>query len=90
MNETTHAGKSFAQAGELIRAWLQENNPAVGEIRFDAQLTAEGILDSFQFVNFLLYIEYVRGAEIDRSMVDPKSFATINAILANFFGGPAA
>lgn len=78
------------RVSELLCVWLRQNNLAVTAIDFDANLTAEGILDSFQFVNFLLYIEHVRGSEIDRSLIDAKSFSTVNSILKNFFGGEPA
>lgn len=87
MHNLFQAADRASSVTEMLTAWLRESNPAAGDFGPDSQLTSEGILDSFQFVNFLLYIEHIRGAEIDRSRIDPKAFATLNSIVQNFFDG---
>ena len=67
-----------------IVCWLQENNPAVNEVDLDANLLAEGIIDSFKFVGFLLYLESLLGKSIEREKIVPETFQTVNRILANF------
>lgn len=78
-----------AQVVEKLKSWLRKMNPDAGEINIDSLLMEEGILDSFQFVNFLLYIEEILGHQIDRSNVIPESFATLEVILATFFESQA-
>jgi acyl carrier protein len=71
---------------EGIVRWLRENNPAVGHVDPDANLLAEGIIDSFKFVGFLLHLESLLGRPIEREKVVPESFQSVNRILANFAG----
>jgi acyl carrier protein len=68
-----------------VKAWLLTVNKEAGEVGWDTDLIAEGILDSLQMVNFLLYIEEVRGREIREQMIRPECFQSLRAIYENFF-----
>lgn len=52
----------------------------------DANLITEGALDSLEMVNFLLYIEEIRGEEIPEELIQPSNFASLRVICDKFFG----
>jgi len=70
-----------------LRDWLAAKNGRAGEITMDTDLINEGVLDSLQMVNFLLYIEEIRGREIPEAMVQPAYFTSLRVIYDTFFHG---
>ncbi|HYU34100.1 MAG TPA: acyl carrier protein [Thermoanaerobaculia bacterium] len=68
-----------------VKAWLLSVNREAGDVGWDTDLIAERVLDSLQMVNFLLYIEEVRGREIGEQMIRPECFQSLRAIYDNFF-----
>lgn len=71
---------------DAVKAWLLQNNPSLADVPAEANLLGEGILDSFQFINFIMHVEHVRGSKIDRERVRPEAFRTLADIAANFLG----
>lgn len=65
---------------ELLRGWLQEANPEMSEIADDTDIIDSRVLSSLQFVEFILYIEEVRGSSIDFDQVDIESVRTLKNI----------
>lgn len=66
--------------------WLKIRKPELGDIPIDADLVAEGILDSLQFVNFLFVIEQLREEPIPQDLVIPSNFVSLESIASNFLG----
>lgn len=69
---------------EQLLTWLREHNPALEEIDLDEDLLKSRMLDSLQFVNFMLVIEELRGAPIPSELVIPANFATLRIIERTF------
>jgi acyl carrier protein len=69
-----------------LRNWIiSSNQKAAADIGIDTQLINEGMLDSLQMVNFLLYIEELRGREIPEALIQPECFASLRVIHDTFF-----
>jgi len=68
-----------------LRRWISSTNERTIEIGLDTRLIDEGVLDSLQMVNFLLYIEEIRGCEIPETLIQPRYFISLRVILDTFF-----
>ena len=69
-----------------LRDWITDRHQRFAEIGMDANLITEGALDSLEMVNFLLYIEEIRGEEIPEELIQPSNFASLRVICDKFFG----
>lgn len=68
-----------------LRDWLATTNAAVRRVELDTRLIEEGVLDSLQMVNFILYIEEVRGRELPEAFIQPEYFVSLRIIHDTFF-----
>jgi acyl carrier protein len=68
-----------------LREWVALTKPQTVEIGLDTDLINEGVLDSLEMVNFLLYIEEIRGQEIPEALVQPRYFTSLRVIHDTFF-----
>jgi acyl carrier protein len=68
-----------------LRDWVALTRPQTIEIGLDTDLIGEGALDSLDMVNFLLYIEEIRGQEIPEAFVQPEYFISLRVIHDTFF-----
>ncbi len=68
-----------------LRDWVALTKPHTVEIGLDTHLINEGVLDSLEMVNFLLYIEEIRGQEIPEAFVQPQYFSSLRVIHNTFF-----
>jgi acyl carrier protein len=68
-----------------LRSWIASANQQPSEIGMDTDLIKEGLLDSLQMVNFLLYIESIRGEEIPEALIQPEYFVSLRVIHDTFF-----
>lgn len=68
-----------------LRGWIEEKNKRATNVGLDTDLINEGALDSLQMVNFLLFIEELRGEEIPEAMVRPVYFVSLRKIHDSFF-----
>ncbi len=66
---------------ELIVHWVRDNrqpgDPRELEITSETDLMAAGLLDSFGFVDLLLFVETQTGIKIDLLDVDPSEFTIV-------------
>jgi acyl carrier protein len=69
---------------ELIIQWVRDNrqpgdfsNPEITE---STDLMAEGLLDSFGFVDLLLFLEGQTGTRVDLTDVDPSEFTVVKSL----------
>jgi acyl carrier protein len=72
---------------EKLRDWIASTKRQEVEINLDTNLIGEGALDSLEMVNFLLYIEEVRGREIPEALIQPEYFTSLRVIHDTFFRG---
>ncbi|WP_306321434.1 MULTISPECIES: acyl carrier protein [unclassified Streptomyces] len=61
--------------------WIQATNPEAGEIAEDLDIIETRSVTSLQFVEFLLFIEELRGAPIPPDDMDIDSFRTLRSIV---------
>lgn len=68
-----------------LKEFILSVNPQAESVGLDTQLIEEGVMDSMAMVNFLLYIEELRGAEIPEQFIQPEYFTTLRVIFSTFF-----
>ncbi len=75
---------SEAQLVDLVITWVRGNhrpgNSRNGEISADTDLIAGGLLDSFGFIDLILFIESQSGCKIDLTDVDPSEFCVVKGL----------
>jgi len=68
----------------LIVQWVRNNRQAEDfadpEITEDTDLMASGILDSYGFVDLLLFLEQQTGNKVDLAEVDPTAFTIVKSL----------
>ena len=71
-----------------LRGWIlnRSKNPPKGELTDTTAILDEGILSSLDVVEFVLYIESLRGDEVDADAIEPEAFTSIDTLYATFFG----
>ena len=72
---------------QTLKSWLLELecNKGLTDIDPDENLIEQGLIDSLEFVNFLLLVEEQRGEEIPSIEIELEKFKTLNTILKNYF-----
>ncbi len=75
-----------------LRAWIVERAALDGsfELEDEQQIIGEGLLSSLDVVELVLFIEHLRGEEIDLDLLRPESFESINALYKSFFSSAIA
>ena len=84
MSEIQDKGVGLTAVTKL-REWIAAKNQLVTEIEMDTDLIKDGVLDSLQMVNFLLYIEEILGKEIPEAFIQPEYFVSLRMIRDTFF-----
>jgi len=84
-----------------LRAWIADANAsrdaagaagaagAASALGVDTRLIDEGVLDSLQMVNFILFIEELSGRELPEALIQPERFVSLRVIHDTFFADPA-
>lgn len=72
---------------QKLRDWiLKHAKTAPGPTFSDqTQLLEEGILSSLDIVEFVLFIESLRGEDVDVDDIEPEVFTSIDTLHAAFF-----
>lgn len=68
-----------------LRAWVSERSRR--ELTDSMPLFETGLLSSLEVVELLLFIEGIKGEQIDLENVDPDILTSIDTIYKGFFGG---
>jgi acyl carrier protein len=76
---------SETQLADLVVAWVKQNqqvpmSPCDVQINADTDLLSSGLLDSFGFVDLILYIESLDGCRVDLGDADPSEFTVIKGL----------
>ena len=76
---------SEAQLIDLVVEWVKNNRrvPAStgeAEINADTDLLSSGLIDSFGFVDLIMYIESMEGCRVDLVDADPGEFTVIRGL----------
>ncbi|KUL39349.1 hypothetical protein ADL22_15890 [Streptomyces sp. NRRL F-4489] len=75
---------SDAVIGKLAD-WIKEKNPEILELPEDLDIVETRTVTSLQFVEFLLYIEELRGSPIPADAMEIDSFRTLRSIADRHF-----
>jgi acyl carrier protein len=72
---------------QMLREWVQIANPTAAALQLDPEtdLIKSRILESFQVVELLLFIEQRTGRQVLAEHLSPDTFRTLNSIFRNFF-----
>ena len=70
-----------------LRAWIQERAKAKidGELTDETPLLESGLLSSLDVTELIVYLEYLRGEEIDIEKLEPGLLRNINTLYQGFF-----
>jgi acyl carrier protein len=75
---------SEAQLVDLVINWVRSNdrpgNSRNGEVSPDTDLIASGMLDSFGFIDLIVFIESQSGCRIDLTDVEPNEFCIVKGL----------
>ncbi|MCB9885704.1 MAG: acyl carrier protein [Planctomycetes bacterium] len=79
MSETEHRRQ--------LRDWIKNRSrqEGAGAITDDTAILEEGILSSLDIVELVLFIESLRGSDVDLESIDPEAFTSVNTIYTAFF-----
>jgi acyl carrier protein len=67
---------------ELLASWFRANKPTSdgAKITADTELLGSGLLDSFDFLDLIVFIENKTGKKIDLSVADPNQFSLVRGL----------
>lgn len=72
------------QLVDLVINWVRSNhrpgNSPNGDISPDTDLIASGMLDSFGFIDLIVFMESQSGCRIDLTDVDPHDFCIVKGL----------
>lgn len=70
-----------------LRDWILKHAKTAPSSAFSdqTQLLEEGILSSLDIVEFVLFIESLRGEDVDVDDIEPEVFTSIDTLYAAFF-----
>jgi acyl carrier protein len=66
----------------LLTDWLKTNKQASNDLQvsMETELLGSGLLDSFDFLDLIVYIEGRTGNKIDLAMADPNEFSLVRGL----------
>lgn len=67
---------------ELLAEWFRANKQTSTDLKItaDTELLGSGLLDSFDFLDVIVYIENKTGKKIDLSIADPNQFSLVSGL----------
>lgn len=73
-----------------LREWIAKHakKPLTADFSDQTPVLEEGFLSSLDVVEFVLYIEDLRGNEVDADAIEPEAFTNIDTLYAAFFRSP--
>jgi acyl carrier protein len=83
---------SEAEIKAKLREWILKRSKKqlrAEELTDETPVVESGLLSSLDIVEFVLYMESLRGAEIDADDLEPAVFANTNTMYATFFAKEA-
>jgi acyl carrier protein len=66
----------------LLTNWIKTNKQASNDLQvsMDTELLGSGLLDSFDFLDLIVYIEGQSGQKIDLAVADPNEFSVVRGL----------
>jgi acyl carrier protein len=73
-----------------LRDWIAKHakKPLTADFSDQTPVLEEGFLSSLDVVEFVLYIEDLRGSEVDADAIEPEAFTNIDTLYSAFFRSP--
>jgi len=70
-----------------LRDWIARHakRPLAAKFDDETPVLELGILSSLDVVEFVLYIESLRGNEVDADNIEPEAFTNVNTLYSAFF-----
>ena len=70
-----------------LKRWILEHTKAQvsSDLTDDTPILEQGILSSLDIVEFVLYIESLRGEEVDTDAIEPEVFTSVETLWKGFF-----
>lgn len=70
-----------------LRDWIAKHakKPLAADFNDETPVLELGILSSLDVVEFVLFIENLRGDEVDADNIEPEAFTNINTLHSAFF-----
>lgn len=70
-----------------LKKWIVAHSkvPVTGELPDDTPILERGILSSLDIVELVLFIESLRGDEVDTEAIEPAVFTSIDTLYSGFF-----
>jgi len=70
-----------------LKRWILDHTKAQlkGDLLDDTPILEQGILSSLDIVEFVLYIESLRGEEVDTDSIEPEVFTSVDTLWDGFF-----
>jgi acyl carrier protein len=75
---------------QQLKEWIANRSKiriADGQLTDDTRILEAGYLSSLDIVEFVLYIESLRGEEVDLDDLEPEVFESTNTMYQTFFAG---
>ncbi|MBN8613372.1 MAG: acyl carrier protein [Deltaproteobacteria bacterium] len=70
-----------------LEQWIRDHaKTPIGAIAGDTPLLEKGILSSLDIVELVLFIESLKGEEVDPDAIEPDTFKNLDAMMRGFFG----
>jgi acyl carrier protein len=66
---------------QLIGSWIRKNKNENVQVTPDTELLGSGLLDSFDFLDLIVYVEGETGAKVDLAVADPAEFAVVRGLM---------
>ena len=75
-----------------LRQWILTRAQASAdrELRDDTPILEPGLLSSLDVVELILFIESLRGAEVEVELIEPEALTDLNSLYDTFFRARAA
>jgi acyl carrier protein len=82
------AARSETEVRDQLRTWiLRRSKSAAGTgLKDDTPILESGLLSSLDVVELILFVESLRGEEIDVDAIEPEVLTNIDTIYDGFFG----
>ena len=78
---------SESEIRRQLRDWIVDRAKEKPDgLSDDTPIMENGILSSLDVVELILFIERIRGDEVDTDALEPDSIRDVNAIYQTFFG----
>jgi acyl carrier protein len=76
-----------AEIREQLRGWIIDRSKSgIDRLDDDTPILESGILSSLDVVELVLFIESLRGEEVDVDDIEPESLTNVHTLYETFFG----